>query len=167
MTCFYKSMMLTALNLILFLPLIISFSSDSSYFLSEWFPPFILLIAENSVNNISLWVGRRLENDGQYTGSLQGGQEFCSLWFPPPLKQCLAYRWCSINTCYQGSSQVLQRQRRPRSFPIFHFRQKADVLKDDYKAIWKKIKKWYCDRTASENWTLQLYVIFNVGKTCI
>ena len=102
------------------------------------FPPFILLIAENSVNNISLWVGKRLENDGQYMGSLQGGQEFCSLWFPPPLKQCLAYRWCSTNTCYQVSSQVLQRQRWPRSFPIFHCRQKADILKDDYKAIWKK-----------------------------
>lgn len=28
-------------------------------------------------------------------------------------------------------------------------------------------KKRYCDRTASENWTLRFYIIFNVGKTSI
>lgn len=120
-------------------------------------PPLILLTTENSVNNIRLWVGRRLEKDGQCAGFPQGGQEFGSFWFPQPLEQCWAHRWCSINTCCQAPWQALQRQRRlwPRPFLTFYISQEADILKNNYKLSGKKMVLWQ-----DFHWRLDFTTVF-------
>lgn len=90
-------------------------------------PPFLLLITENSVSNISLDVGRRLENDQQCAGFPKGGQE--SLFLRVPAVPGEGF----------GTQMVLNKYLLPGTMPDtakakkiltqeFHMSQKADIF---------------------------------------